>query len=82
MLFLKTAAFCLSMIGIGGIVGAIETDTSPVNATVVFLIGCILMAVYAKSDSLKYRRDKEIDHFIRKENRFCHRPKPQNLKDN
>ena len=82
MLILKIAAFWLTVIGIGGIVGAIETGTSPVNATVVFLIGCITMAVYVKADSLKYRRDKEIDRFIRKENRFCHRPKPQNLKDN
>ena len=64
MIILKVAAFWLPVIGIGGIAGAIETGTSPVNATVVFFTGCILMAVYAKADSLKYRRDKEIDRFI------------------
>lgn len=82
MIFLKIAAFWLPVIGIGGIVGAIETGTSPVKAIVVFLIGCLVMAVYARLDSVRYRRDKEIDCFIRKENRFCHRPKLQNLKDN
>lgn len=82
MIILKIAAFWLPVIGIGGIVGAIETGTSPVNAIVVFLIGCLVMAVYARLDSVRYRRDKEIDRFIRKENRFCHRPKLQNLKDN
>lgn len=82
MIILKIAAFWLPVIGIGGIVGAIETGTSPVNAIVVFLIGCLVMAVYARLDSMRYRRDKEIDRFIRKENRFCHRPKLQNLKDN
>lgn len=81
MIFLKIAAFWLPVIGIGGIVGAIETGTSPVNAIVVFLIGCLVMAVYVKLDSVRYRRDKEIDRFIRKENRFCHRPKLQNLKN-
>ena len=82
MLVLKTAAFWLPVIGIGGIAGAIETGASPVNATVVFFTGCMAMAVYAKADSLRYRRNKEIDRFIRKENRFCHQPKPQNLNDN
>lgn len=82
MMILKTAAFCLLMVGIGGIAGAVETGTSPVNATGVFLAGCAAMAAYARLDSVRYRRDRELDHFIRKENRFCHRPKPQNLKDN
>lgn len=82
MVLLKIAAFWMPVAGIGGIVGAIETGTSPVNAVAVFLIGCMVMAVYVKLDSIRYRRDKEIDRFIRKENRFCHRPKPQNLKDN
>lgn len=82
MIILKIAAFWLPVIGIGGIVGAIETGTSPVKAIVVFLIGCLVMAVYARLDSVRYRRNKEIDRFIRKENRFCHRPKLQNLKDN
>ena len=82
MILLKIAAFWLPVIGIGGIVGAIETGTSPVKAIVVFLIGCLVMAVYARLDSVRYRRNKEIDRFIRKENRFCHRPKLQNLKAN
>lgn len=67
MIILKIAAFWLPLIGIGGIVGAIETGTSPVNAAVAFFTGCMAMAVYAKADSLRYRRDKEIDRFIRKE---------------
>lgn len=81
MIFLKVAAFWLPVAGIGGIIGAIETDTSPVIAVVVFLIGCMAMIVYARLDSVRYRRDKEIDRFIRKENRFCHRGKLQNLKN-
>lgn len=64
MMILKTAAFCLLMVGVGGIAGAIETGTSPVNATVMFFAGCMAMAVYAKADSLRYRRNKEIDRFI------------------
>ncbi|MBD5473636.1 MAG: hypothetical protein HDR20_12325 [Lachnospiraceae bacterium] len=82
MIFLKIAAFWLPVIGIGSIVGAIETGTSPAKAIVVFLIGCLVMAVYVRLDSMRYRRDKEIDRFIKKENRFCYRPKLQNLKDN
>lgn len=82
MIILKIAAFWLPVAGIGGIIGAIETGTSPMKAIIVFLIGCLVMAVYARLDSVRYRRNKEIDRFIRKENRFCHRPKLQNLKDN
>lgn len=46
MIILKIAAFWLPVIGIGGIVGAIETGTSPVNATVAFFTGCMAMAVW------------------------------------
>lgn len=66
MLILKVAAFWLPVIGIGGITGAIETGTSPVNAAIVFLIGCAVMAVYIRLDDVQYRCDKEIKHFIKK----------------
>lgn len=82
MIVLKIAAFWLSMVGIGGIAGAVETGTSPVNAVAALILGCIAMAAYVRLDHIKYRRDKGIDRFIGKENRFCHQPKPQNLKDN
>ncbi len=82
MLVLKTAAFWLPVIGIGGIAGAIETGTSPVNAVAAFLIGCVLMTAYAKLDSVRYRRDRELDRLMGKKIRPCHRRKPQGLKDN
>lgn len=58
MFFLKATAFLLSVIGIGGIVGAIETGTSPVNAVVVFLIGCLVMAAYIKAESVSCWKEK------------------------
>lgn len=58
MIFLKTAAFCLSVIGMGGIAGAIETGTSPVNAAAVFLLGCLAMAVYTKTENISYQKKK------------------------
>lgn len=64
MIILKIAAFWLPVAGIGGIAGAIETGTSPVNAIAVFLIGCVTMAAYARLDGTRYRRNKEIDRFI------------------
>ena len=81
MMILKTAAFCLLMVGIGGIAGAVETGTSPVNATGVFLAGCAAMAAYARLDSVRYRRDRELDRLMGKKIRPCHRRKPQGLKD-
>lgn len=65
MLILKIAAFWMPVMGIGGLVGAIETETSPVNAAIVLLNGCILFALYYRLDSIRYRRDKEIDRLIR-----------------
>lgn len=56
--FLKAAAFCLLLIGIGGIAGAVETGTSPVNAVVVFLIGCLAMAAYMKEESISCWKEK------------------------
>ena len=64
MIILKIAAFWLPVVGISGIVGAIETGTSPVNAIIVFLTGCIVMSVYAWLNSIRYRHNKEIDRFI------------------
>lgn len=64
MFILKVAAFWLPMIGIGAVVGAIETGTSPVNAAIVFLAGCFLLALYSRLNSLRCRRDKEIDRLI------------------
>lgn len=65
MLILKIAAFWMPVMGIGGIVGAVETGTSPVNAVITFLAGCILLALYSRLDSIRYRRDKETDRLIR-----------------
>lgn len=65
MLILKIAAFWMPVMGIGGIVGAVETGTSPVNAVIVFLAGCILLALYSRLDSIRYRRDRETDRLIR-----------------
>ncbi|GFI69948.1 hypothetical protein IMSAG249_01773 [Lachnospiraceae bacterium] len=48
MLILKTVALWTLITGIGGIAGAIETGTSPVNAAVSFLTGCLLAAVCSK----------------------------------
>ena len=48
MTILKTAAFCMPLVGLCGIVGAIETGTSPVNASVLFFSGCFVMAAYMK----------------------------------
>ncbi len=65
MLILKIAAFWMPVMGIGGIIGAVETGTSPVNAVIVFLAGCILLALYSYLDSIRYRRDRETDRLIR-----------------
>lgn len=65
MLILKIAAFWMPVMGIGGLIGAIETGTSPVNAVIVLLIGCILFALYYRLDSIRYRRDKEIDRLLK-----------------
>lgn len=48
MLNLKILAFVLPLIGLSGIVGTIETGESPMNAVVVFLIGCLVMTAYIK----------------------------------
>lgn len=58
MLILKTAAFCLPLIGLGGIAGAVETGTSPVNAIIVFCTGCLVMLLYVKSDKAVCWRDE------------------------
>lgn len=58
MAILKAAAFLLTLTGIGGIVGAVETGTSPVNAVVVFMAGCIAMAAYIKAEGIPYREKK------------------------
>lgn len=50
MLILKTAAFLLPLIGLGGIAGAVETGTSPVNSLIVFCAGCLVMLLYIKLD--------------------------------
>lgn len=55
---LRSAAFLLILIGIGGITGAIETGTSPVNAVAVFLIGCLMMAAYIKAESISCWKEK------------------------
>lgn len=47
---LKTAAFLLPLIGLGGIAGAAETGTSPVNSVIVFCAGCLVMLLYVKLD--------------------------------
>lgn len=73
MIFLKTAAFCSLVIGIGGIAGAIERGTSPVNAIVVFLVGCLMMAVYIKAESIScwkkktYGKEKVMSGFEKEE---------------
>lgn len=64
MFILKIAAFWLPVIGIGAIAGAIETGTSPVNAMIIFLAGCFLLALYSRLDSIRYRKDKKIDRLI------------------
>lgn len=64
MIILKIAAFWLPVIGIGGIVGAIETGTSPVIAVVAFLIGCVVMMQYIKLDKAVCWKDKEVKCFI------------------
>lgn len=64
MIILKIAACWLPVIGIGAVIGAIETGTSPVNAVIVFLTGCLMMALYVRLDRIRFRRDKEIDHLI------------------
>lgn len=65
MLILKIAAFWMPVMGIGGIAGAVETGTSPVNAVITFLAGCVLLALYSRLDSIRYRRDKETDRLIK-----------------
>ena len=64
MLILKIAAFWMPVMGIGGLLGAIETGTSPVNAVIIFLAGCFLLALYSRLDRQRCRRDKEIDRLI------------------
>lgn len=59
MIFLKIAAFWLPVIGIGGIVGTIETGTSPVNAVIVFLIGSVVLAAYIKAESISEEKDRK-----------------------
>lgn len=48
MTILKTIAFCAPLIGLCGIVGAVETGTSPVNASILFFAGCLVMATYIR----------------------------------
>ena len=50
MLILKALAFVLPLIGLSGIAGAIETGTSPMNAVMVFLTGCLVMAAYIRQE--------------------------------
>lgn len=59
MVLLKIAAFWMPVAGIGGIVGAIETGTSPVNATIVFLMGCTVFATYIKAENIPCRGKKK-----------------------
>lgn len=65
MLILKTAAFCLPLIGLGGIAGAVETGTSPVNAIIVFCAGCLVMLLYVKLDNKEMR--KMADQTVREQ---------------
>ena len=50
MIIHKTLAFVLPVTGLSGIAGAIETGTSPVNAVVVFAVGCLVMAAYIRQE--------------------------------
>lgn len=59
MVLLKIAAFWMPVAGIGGIVGAIETGTSPVNATIVFLMGCTVFSIYIKAENIPCRGKKK-----------------------
>ncbi len=65
MSILKDAALWMSVIGIGGIAGAIETRTSPMNAVVVLAAGCAAGAVLGLLDRVRYKKDKDIEHLIR-----------------
>lgn len=58
---LRSVAFLLMLIGIGGITGAIETGTSPVNAVAVFLTGCLMMAAYIKAESISCWKEKIME---------------------
>lgn len=44
MLIVRTIALFGTVIGIGGIAGAIETGTSPVEAVVCMAVGCVCMS--------------------------------------
>lgn len=50
MTILKIFAFCMPLIGLCGIAGAVETGTSPVNASILFLVGCFVMAAYIRQE--------------------------------
>ena len=50
MIIHKTLAFVLPVIGLSGIAGAIETGTSPMNAVMVFAVGCLVMAAYIRQE--------------------------------
>lgn len=58
MIILKTAAFLLPLIGLGGIAGAAETGTSPVNSVIVFCAGCLVMLLYIKLDKAVCWKDE------------------------
>lgn len=57
---LKYAACTFTLVGIGGIAGAIESGTSPIIATILTLTGVACMILLAADEEKKVEQEKEI----------------------
>ena len=54
--FFESAGITASIIGVGGIAGAIEFETSLIKPIIVILVGCGLIAI---SNAMEVVKDKE-----------------------
>lgn len=66
MKILETAGCIGCLLGMAGIAGAIETETSLISAIIVLASGILLMIVHSRLNRERYRRDKNIDRYIGK----------------
>lgn len=72
MLIVRTIALFGTVIGIGGIVGAIERGTSLAAAVVCLGVGCICMRwSYKRGDKKQNEETSVIPAFSRNDDAFC-----------
>lgn len=74
MRLIDIIAYTGTVIGIGGIAGAIETGTSPVAAVVCLGMGCICMRwSYKRGDKKQNEETSVIPAFSGNDDAFCGR---------